>query len=218
MRNCKLTVLGTGLIATTATTVPLLSPPPVFPATGRLRAGLITLAAGVGLLLATAASARADVIYQYQFSPDASITTTLGVSTISGTFSYDVNSDTYTSVAGITLSGAFAHTYTAFENTSPNTVELDDPSYSNPIVVINLVDPLSVDSSDDLALSYAEYTAVWVQNVEGEDNCTQGCTIDEASAVSGSVDPAPAPEPSSLALLGGALAGLGFVRRRKRAA
>jgi len=190
----------------------------------------ISLTVAMAMWGAVAPQARADVI-TYQFSADASLTLPpSGTPTsdvadpgaterISGTFKYDTGTNTASSpdisVGGIDSSGLF------------------NILVESNLVQVEVFDGNNFTSSNGLIFEFgfglggdtSAITGVFLDDpfTDGENpfdfGCLQACP--SLAPFSGSVvavTPAPAPEPTSLALLGGALGGLGLLRRRRNAA
>ena len=161
-------------------------------------------------------SAYAAPIYNYGFSPNASMTIA-GVNVgISGTFGFDAGTDQAVNL-NITLTDTNTHAseaFTAYSNVTTDMFGLTELTFpgnntSGDFFGLNFGSSLALDAVDPLALIGS--------SVPSGCHCHSLDSIDaDATAVTGSV--VPVPEPVTLSLFGAGLAGAVAMRRRRKKA
>lgn len=146
--------------------------------------------------------------------------------TISGSYDYDVDTNTFANVA-VTLSGtgAFVGTYTAVKSAVPVPADADslwfvdstDSDYSSDKAIrFNLVSAMtSAGGSIDL-LQYLSLTCLASDCNSSVPSGENSVTLDGVIGGYVTTDLAPVPVPAALPLFGAGLAGLGWVARRRR--
>lgn len=185
--------------------------------TRTVRVALRTLA--FSLLAVTgfsAASAYAAPIYDYAFSPNASMTIAGEKIAISGTFGFDASTNSAVNL-DITLTDTgtnASETFTAYSNvvgtvSSPQVLAFPGNNITGDYFGLGFGSSLNLDAVDPLVLTDSG------SGVSSGCHCHALDSIDTtASAVTGSV--VPVPEPVSFSLFGGGLIALGVARRRTR--
>jgi hypothetical protein len=188
---------------------------------------LIPLVLSAMAMAGPAMAGPADSLINYQFSADASVTETDLLhhpitQSVSGTFTFDATQNTVTA-ADITLTITSPSVICTFVCVSPVTFSsiatvdaANEISVNGAIISGNIqtilklafTNPLSNDGIDDLEVGLG--AAVSDLALNGDPTIT---------AVTGSISPVNAvPEPATIALFGIPLAGIGFLRRRRKIA
>ena len=161
------------------------------PATGR-RVVQIALAAMSAACLAMPPAARADVIIQYEFSPNASITLNGETESISGTFTYDATTDESSDdeifILGPLVNDLFQ---VSVPEPGPTTSLFSQDIFANSLL-IGFTTSLALGQPDDLAADIGYFYSSPYPLF-----CIIACGYHDITLVTGSADPVTAPEPSS---------------------
>jgi hypothetical protein len=178
------------------------------------RIGLKAGTLAFSLLAATgfsASTASATPIFNYAFSPNASMTIAGRNIAISGTFGFDAATD-FAVNPNVTLTDTVtsaSETFTSYSNvfTGPAVVAYFENTGTGDFFGMNFGLSLGLDVIDPLAVTSAV--------VDSGCHCHSLDSIDtSATAVTGSA--VPVPEPVSFSLFGGGLIAVGAMRRRTR--
>ena len=165
---------------------------------------------GALVLALAASSAKADIIVQYTWSPDASITDGTGAVERCREVFPGIRQPTRLVSVNTTVTGSdLTYTFTAPPDPTAHLTaawEVDDPTNDNISLIVAFADDLGLGQNDQLALVSAPdgfgASAVYYPSP----------TCCQTLAVTGSAD---VPEPATMAIISVGVGGLGLIRRRR---